>query len=40
MSEVCKAADLQGFPTWVINGQKLEGDQTFDQLATASNFKR
>eukprot|EP00238_Polyblepharides_amylifera_P000921 CAMPEP_0196570662 /NCGR_PEP_ID=MMETSP1081-20130531/803_1 /TAXON_ID=36882 /ORGANISM="Pyramimonas amylifera, Strain CCMP720" /LENGTH=331 /DNA_ID=CAMNT_0041887221 /DNA_START=224 /DNA_END=1219 /DNA_ORIENTATION=+ len=38
MEPVCKAADLEGFPTWVINGQKFEGEQTFDVLAEASGF--
>jgi len=30
---VCKDADIQGFPTWVINGQKLEGDWPLGYLA-------
>lgn len=35
MAGVCKEAGLEGFPTWVIGGEKLEGDQTLDQLEEA-----
>ena len=32
----CAAAGIQGYPTWIINGKKLEGEQSFDGLATES----
>lgn len=35
VNPVCTAADLEGFPTWIIGGQKLSGEQTFDQLEAA-----
>jgi len=35
VNPVCTAADLAGFPTWIIGGQKLSGEQTFDQLEAA-----
>lgn len=40
IEQQCKAADISGFPTWVIDGKSYEGDQTFDQLAEASGFKQ
>lgn len=37
MAAVCEAAPggLQGFPTWVIGGEQLVGEQTFEQLEAA-----
>ena len=35
VNPVCTAADLEGFPTWIIGDKKLSGEQTFDQLETA-----
>jgi uncharacterized membrane protein len=37
MAEVCKTAPggLTGFPTWVIGGEQLVGEQTFEQLEAA-----
>ena len=35
MAEQCKAAKLEGFPLWVINGQRYDGEQTFSQLEAA-----
>lgn len=32
----CGLAGVNGYPTWVINGQKLEGEQTFSKLAEAA----
>ncbi|MBF2066587.1 MAG: vitamin K epoxide reductase family protein [Calothrix sp. C42_A2020_038] len=34
----CQAAGIEGFPTWVINGQKYSGVQNLDQLAKASGY--
>lgn len=34
MTEACAAANLQAFPTWIIDGQKLEGEQTFEKLSS------
>ena len=31
----CAAAGLKGFPSWVINGKQLSGEQTFEQLEAA-----
>jgi uncharacterized membrane protein len=37
MAEVCKTAPggLTGFPTWIIGGEQLVGEQTFEQLEAA-----
>ena len=35
VNPICTAADLEGFPTWIIGDQKLSGEQTFDQLDIA-----
>lgn len=35
INPACTAAGLEGFPTWVIGGKKLAGEQTFDQLDAA-----
>ena len=31
----CNAAGVKAFPTWVIKGQTIEGEQTFEQLEQA-----
>ena len=36
---VCEASKITGFPTWEINGQKLEGTQTLQKLAEVSGYK-
>mmetsp|Transcript_12734 Transcript_12734/g.24030 ORF Transcript_12734/g.24030 Transcript_12734/m.24030 type:complete len:84 (+) Transcript_12734:3205-3456(+) len=28
----CESNDVRGFPTWIINGEKIEGDQTLEDL--------
>ena len=35
IAAACKAADLNGFPTWVIGGQRIEGAQSLDTLQAA-----
>ncbi|MFH1420518.1 MAG: thioredoxin domain-containing protein [Candidatus Aenigmatarchaeota archaeon] len=30
---LCDASGVRGYPTWIINGQKYEGEQTIDRLA-------
>jgi hypothetical protein len=35
MAPVCKAAGLEGFPTWVVGGKKLEGAKTLEELQAA-----
>jgi len=30
--KVCEEADVRGYPTWVIKGEKIEGDQTLQEL--------
>lgn len=32
MAPACSEADIKGFPTWVIAGKKLEGEQTLEAL--------
>ena len=34
-----EAIKVEGFPTWVINGKKLEGEQTLEELAKLSGFE-
>lgn len=34
IARVCRDAGVQGFPTWVINGQVIEGDWPLDFLAS------
>lgn len=34
MASSCKAESLNGFPTWVIGGKKLEGEQSLQDLDT------
>lgn len=36
---VCSAANLEGFPTWDVNGERLSGTQTLEQLADASGYE-
>ena len=36
--EVCQAANITGFPTWIINGQSYSGVQNLDQLARISGY--
>lgn len=38
MEKACKDANIQGFPTWVINGQVLSGEKIFAELARVSGF--
>lgn len=35
MAEECKAAKLDGFPMWIINGTRYSGEQKFSQLEAA-----
>lgn len=34
MAKSCSDAGVRAFPTWVIGGKILEGEQTFDKLDT------
>ena len=36
--DLCRDAEVRSFPTWVIGSQRLEGVQTLEDLAKASNF--
>lgn len=38
IAKECDAVDIQGFPTWIINGQKFSGEQDFASLAELSGF--
>ncbi|PSB48856.1 hypothetical protein C7B80_03835 [Cyanosarcina cf. burmensis CCALA 770] len=35
----CQAAGVQGFPTWVINGQTVTGTQSLSELAQLSGYR-
>ncbi len=37
--ELCKAAKVEGFPTWIINGKSYGGVQNLQELATNSGYK-
>ena len=32
LAQECMDANLSGFPAWIINGKKLDGEQSFDKL--------
>lgn len=36
--ELCKAAKIEGFPTWIINGKSYGGVQNLQELATNSGY--
>ncbi|KAH0456021.1 hypothetical protein IEQ34_013928 [Dendrobium chrysotoxum] len=38
MTTECKLAGLEGFPTWIIKGKVLSGEQNLQALADASGF--
>ena len=38
-SAPCQSADIQSYPTWVINGKRYEQVMTLKDLADATNFK-
>ncbi|BBN01953.1 hypothetical protein Mp_2g11540 [Marchantia polymorpha subsp. ruderalis] len=38
LAKACDAANIQGFPTWIIKGQTYSGEQDFEGLAKASGF--
>ncbi|KAK2656903.1 hypothetical protein Ddye_009955 [Dipteronia dyeriana] len=38
IAKACADAKIEGFPTWVINGQVLSGEQELEDLALASRF--
>lgn len=37
--DLCEAANIQGFPTWEINGQFYQGEQSLQQLADLSGYQ-
>ncbi|XP_031476562.1 thiol-disulfide oxidoreductase LTO1 [Nymphaea colorata] len=37
-AKACQEADIEGFPTWIINGQVLSGELELSELAEASGF--
>jgi uncharacterized membrane protein len=39
VSQVCKDARIESYPTWIINGQRYDGTQTLQALAQFSNYK-
>jgi len=36
----CEAANIQGCPTWIYNGEKKEGTQTLDSLANWVGYNK
>jgi len=36
---ICRDRDVEGYPTWIINGQKYGGMRTLAELAEYSQFK-
>ncbi|MFM7363195.1 MAG: vitamin K epoxide reductase family protein [Cuspidothrix sp.] len=36
--ELCRAANIQGFPTWIINGKSYSGVQNLDELAKMTGY--
>ncbi|MDZ8053648.1 MAG: vitamin K epoxide reductase family protein [Aulosira sp. ZfuVER01] len=36
--DLCKAAKIEGFPTWIINGKSYSGVQNLEELAKVSNY--
>lgn len=34
----CNAKNIQGYPTWIINGERLNGTQSLEALAQASKY--
>lgn len=37
--ELCKAANIEGYPTWEIKGKFYPGVQTLEELSTISDYK-
>lgn len=37
--DLCRRANVNGFPTWEINGQQYRGMQTLNELADISGYK-
>ncbi|CAM6097051.1 unnamed protein product [Calypogeia fissa] len=40
IAKPCDEANIQGFPTWIIKGQILSGEQELDDLAKVSGFDK
>jgi glutaredoxin len=38
-TELCRAEEIRGYPTWKINGQVLRGTQSLSALADASGYQ-
>jgi uncharacterized membrane protein len=38
IAKACEEANIQGFPTWIVKGQVLSGEQVFAELARVSGF--
>jgi glutaredoxin len=36
--EVCKAADIRAYPTWILGEKRIEGVQTIEELKRWSDF--
>lgn len=37
--QLCQAAQIQGYPTWIINGEQYPGVQPLSELATLSGYQ-
>jgi hypothetical protein len=38
-AQVCNDMGIKSYPTWIINGQRVEEVLSMTDLATATNFK-
>ncbi|CAI6006243.1 unnamed protein product [Closterium sp. NIES-64] len=39
LAKTCQDANIEGFPTWIIDGQVLPGEQDLDELARLTGFE-
>ena len=40
MDKACSDAGVRGFPTWVIDGKKLPGEQKLADIAARAGFEK
>ncbi|KAK3018046.1 hypothetical protein RJ639_005171 [Escallonia herrerae] len=39
IAKACTGVGIEGFPTWVINGEVLSGEKELSELASLSGFQ-
>jgi hypothetical protein len=37
--DLCKQIEVKAYPTWVVNGERVEGVLSLDRLAELSRFR-